>query len=176
MTGGRMAMSRWLGALARAGVLHHEGDAEARSSAADLVGEERLAELRAWFASVPSDVVVREQRAAIEVCIWMAHADRHVDPEERYMLRQMVASSALDEATADELIDSAHEPQPLDGIEQRITHPVLRELLLSLAWELARADGRISPEETATYDELARRLGIPVARALALRQATSTRG
>jgi uncharacterized tellurite resistance protein B-like protein len=174
MPTGTRPMARWLGALARAGIVRHSGDEAGLSVAAQVVGAAKLDELAGWFRAQPPAVVGREQRAAIEVCIWMAHADRHVDPEERYLLRQIVVSSALDDDAADELIEQTHEAPALDDIADRLTHPVLRELLLALTWELARADGRIHEQEVQRYDELAQRLGIATDRAAALKQAVSS--
>lgn len=173
---GRKPMARWLGALGRAGIVKSAGDEEGLSSAAEVVGPERLDALRTWFKDQPPAVVMREQRAAIEVCIWMAHADRHVDPEERYLLRQLVVASSLDDDAADEVIEMTHSAPSLDNLGERVTHPVLRELLLALAWEFAKVDGRITPEENQRYDDLANRLGITSARAATLKQAISAQG
>ena len=73
----------------------------------------------------------------------------------------------------DELVRSVHEPPPIDGIEHRLTSPVLRELMLALAWELALVDGRIEPAESELYSDLAKRLGVPNDRAEAIRGAVS---
>jgi tellurite resistance protein len=52
------------------------------------------------------------------------------------------------------------------GLERRITHPVLRELMLALTWELACADGRIDAREREVFERLARTLDISRVRAL----------
>lgn len=153
------AMAGWLGLFARAGVLERRASGDA--IAAFVVGEDRVRELAQWFASADEATVRRERRAAIELCIWMAHADREVSPEERLLLRQLVARSGLDEDTQDELVHAVHHPAPIDRVEQRLTHPVLRELMLALAWELAMADGRIDGAEIALYTSLADRFGNP---------------
>lgn len=167
------AMAGWLGLFARAGVLERRASGDA--IAAFVVGEDRVRELAQWFASADETTVRRERRAAIELCIWMAHADREVDPEERHLLRELVASSGLDEDTQDALVSAVHEPPSSEGVEERITQPILRELMLALAWELAMADGRIDRAESKLYGELASRLGVTRERAREIRDAISAK-
>jgi hypothetical protein len=178
MTDSRLAMATWLGTLAKGGVLGDaQGDANAPhreagdAVAAFVVGDEALATLRRWWKAQPPEVVAREKRGAIEICIWMANADRRLDPEEAHMLRAVVLESGLDEDTQDELVAAIHDPPSLAGIEERLTHPVLRELLLALAWELASADGQIDLRERDFHVGLAKRLGVPEARAREIRDA-----
>lgn len=140
-----------------------------------VVGESRIEELRKWMRSQPRDVLVREKRGAIEVCIWMANADRRIDPEEAHFLRTLVGESGLDDDTVDELVEAIHDLPSLDGIETRLTHPVLRELMLALAWELATADGTVDRLEEAFHVGLARRLGVESGRATELRDAVLQR-
>jgi tellurite resistance protein len=163
-------MTGWLGLLARGGVLQDAG-AAGRAVASFVVGEERVEELAAWFEAQDVEGARRERRAAVELCIWMAHADRDVSPEERLLLRQLVARSGLDADTQDELVHAVHHPAPIDRVEQRLTHPVLRELMLALAWELAMADGRIDGAELELYASLAGRFGIAPERATEIRDA-----
>jgi tellurite resistance protein len=166
------AMTSWLGALAQSGVLDEAGEA-GEAVAAFVVGEARLAELNAWFRAQSFERAKAERRAAIELCIWMAHADREIDPEERHLLRQIVLASGLDDDSQDALVAAVHKPPPIDGVEERLTHPVLRELMLALAWELAMVDGRIHDEERALFTTLADRLGIDAERAEAIRASVS---
>ena len=168
------AMSTWIGTLARIGVVSGE-EAAGLAVAAYVVGEERLDALRAWFAEQSADVAVREKRAAIEICIWMANADRNLDPEEAYFLKQLVMSAQLDDDTVDALVSAVHDPPSLDDLEERITHPVLRELMLALSWELAGTDGSVDRAEAAFHEGLAKRLGIDDARAEELRAAMTER-
>jgi hypothetical protein len=86
-----------------------------------------------------------------------------------------VAASELDDDTRDDLVEAAHDPPSLEGIEGRITHPILRELLLALSWELAAADGRIDTRERDFHAELARRLDISPERAQAIRVSITDR-
>jgi uncharacterized tellurite resistance protein B-like protein len=170
-------MSTWVGALAKTGVLavgraHEEAGV---ALAAFVVGESRIDALRKWLETQPPEVLVREKRAAIEVCIWMANADRKLDPEEAHLLRTLVGSSGLDDDTVDELVQSIHDLPSLDGVEQRLTHPVLRELMLALCWELASADGEVDRLEEAFHVGLARRLEVDSHRAKELRDAMNQR-
>lgn len=168
-------MATWLGTLARGGVLRAEHEEAGVAVASYVVGEERLGELRQWMTAQPAEVVAREQRGAIEVCTWMAHADRRVDPEEAHLLRQIVLESDLDEETRDALVQASHDPPSLEGIESRVTHPVLRELLLALSWELATVDGRVSDAERDFHVGLAKRLGVDAGRAEELRGSVTER-
>jgi uncharacterized membrane protein YebE (DUF533 family) len=143
--------------------------------AAFVVGEERLDELRTWLQAQGPDVALREKRAAIEICIWMANADRNLDPEEAYFLKQLVMSAQLDDDTVDALVSAVHDPPSLDDLEERITHPVLRELMLALSWELAGTDGSVDRAEAAFHQGLAKRLGIDDGRADELRAAMTER-
>jgi uncharacterized tellurite resistance protein B-like protein len=168
-------MASWLGALARGGVLRDSWEEAGQVVAAFVVGEEQLGALRAWFSAQGPEIAARERRAAIEVCIWMMHADREVDTEEVHLLRQIIGASLLDEDTQDELVREAHEPPSLRGLEQRLTHPVLRELLLALCWELACADGRVSRSERDFYTGLAKRLEIDAVRASEIQRSIGER-
>lgn len=178
MSDARKAMASWLGALARGGVLgarEDRWDAAGRAVAAYVVGEPQLDALRAWFADQPREIATRERRAAVEVCIWMAHADREIDPEEVHLLREIIGASALDEDVQDELVRESHEPPSLAGVERRLTHPVLRELLLALCWELATSDGRVASTERDFYQGLAKRLEIGAVRAAEIQRAIGER-
>ena len=168
------AMSTWIGTLARGGVLSGN-EAAGLAVAAFVVGEERLDELRAWFGEQGPEVAVREKRAAIEICIWMANADRNLDPEEAYFLKQLVMASQLDDDTVDALVAAVHDPPSLDDLEERLTHPVLRELMVALCWELAGTDGSVDRAEVAFHEGLAKRLGITDERAEELRSAMTER-
>ncbi len=168
-------MSTWIGTLARGGVLRDLHEEAGIAVAALVVGEERLSELRAWMAAQPGDVVEREQRGAIEVCIWMAHADREVDPGEKDLLRRVILASALDQEAREALVRASDEPPSLAGIERRVTHPVLRELLLALSWELASADGTLDGRERDFHLGLARRLGVAEERLEEIRDAVTQR-
>ncbi len=168
-------MSTWIGTLSRGGFLTSDLEEAGIAVAAFVVGEERLSELREWMSAQARDVVHREEEAAIEVCIWMAHADRHLAPEEREMLERIVLASQLGTTARDRLAVAIDHPPSLTAMEERLTHPVLRELMLALSWELALADGRIERSETDFYASLAERLGVTPERADELRDAVAGR-
>lgn len=168
----RSVMSSWLGALARGGVIEGEGQ---DALASFVVGEEQVAALRGWLAAQSEEVRLRERRAAIEVCIWMANVDRNLDAEEAAMLRELIGQSGLSDDVQDELVAASHDLPSLDGLEQRLTHPVLRELLLALAWELASADGRIDRAERDFYNGIGKRLEVSAARAAEIQRAIAER-
>jgi uncharacterized membrane protein YebE (DUF533 family) len=173
MNEARSAMSTWVGTLARGGILHSAAEEAGVAIAAYVVGEERLSELRQWLAAQPPEVVQREQGAAIGVCIWMAQADRNLDPAERALLEELVNHSGLDYAAQERLIASIESPPAASDLASHAMHPVLRELLLALAWELAMADGRIDQAEQDFYVELGARLDIDPERAREIRDALS---
>ena len=155
MSDSSMAMSTWIGALSSGGVLRGELEEAGVTVAAYVVGEDRLSELREWMVQQPKDVIAREQVAAIQVCIWMANADRNLDPEESHLLQQIIMNSGLDADTQDQLVTEVHDPPSLEGLEERLTHPVLRELLLGLSWELAYSPDFFLLTTTFTYGKQA---------------------
>jgi uncharacterized membrane protein YebE (DUF533 family) len=175
MTAAQRAMTTWVGALAKGGVVDAGEAAAGEAVAAFVVGEEPLAELRSWLADADEATAARERRAAIEACIHMAHADRTLHPEESHLLSRLVATSGLGEDDQDELVAAVHEPPSIEGIGERLTQPVLRELILALAWELALSDGRVASAEEGFYGELAGRLGVSEDRAEEIRAAVGER-
>ena len=163
-----------MGALARGGVIEAETDV-LDPVAALVVGSDRLAELETWFRTQPPEIRARERRAAIEVCIWMANADRTLDPTEAEMLRGLIGSSGLPDEVQDELVSATHDPPSLVELETRLTHPILRELMLALAWEMASADGTIARSESAFFAGLAKRLEVSAARTAEIQRAIAER-
>lgn len=163
-----VAIERWVGLLAAGGVI--EGKGMAVSGRAPIP-KEKIEELEAWLAAQPREVRVRERRAAIEVCIWMANADRNLEADEAGLLKTLIDKSGLDDDTKDLLVSEVHDPPSLADLEERLTHPVLRELLLFLAWELANADGTVARAEAAFFTGLAKRLGVSDARAAEIQAA-----
>ncbi|GAB4211832.1 MAG: hypothetical protein OHK0013_33930 [Sandaracinaceae bacterium] len=163
-----VAMQRWVELLAVGGVVEARG--AAMSGRAPITGAQ-IAELEAWLASQPAEVRKRERQAAIEVCIWMANADRNLDADEAALLKTVIDRSGLDDDTKDSLVSAVHDPPSLVDLEERLTHPVLRELLLFLAWELANADGNVARAEAAFFKGLAKRLGVSDARAAEIQAA-----
>ena len=174
MSEARKAMQGWMGALARGGVIEAE-PSDLDPVAALVVGHEELVALDAWLRGQPSDVRARERRAAIEVCIWMANADRSLDPAEMDMLRGLIESSGLSPTIQAELALAIEDPPSLVSLETRLTHPILRELMLALAWELASADGDIARSESAFFVGLAKRLDVSPARTAEIQRVIAER-
>lgn len=168
-------MATWLGTLTRGGLLIGSTEESGIMVAIDVVGEDRLSDLREWIAGQKAEVRERERRAALECCIYMAHADRDVAPEETALLEQIIDRSDLELEEEETLRDMLLHPPDLDGIAERLTHPVLREILLALAWELAAVDGRIDDAEQDFFGDLAGRLGVDSARAGEIRDAVGAR-
>lgn len=165
------SVERWLGILST-GVLRDDTDETAAVAAARIVGEDALGTLREWFAAHSTAERQTTECAVIEGCIAMVHADRVVTDAERTQLRLLIDASRLDRAHLQAMREAIdHEPGDLDTIVARLEHPVLRELLLVLAWELANADGELADAERGTYGLLAARLGVTPERATALRDA-----
>jgi uncharacterized tellurite resistance protein B-like protein len=165
------SVERWLGVLAT-GVLRDRADEDAILAAARIVGEDALASLRQWFAEHTPVERQFTQCAVIEGCVAMVHADRVVTDAERDQLRALIDASQIDDAHAERMkktIDQS--PRPLDHVVAGLAHPVLRELLLVLAWELANVDGKLDEAERGTYGLLAARLGVAPERAQILRNA-----
>jgi uncharacterized membrane protein YebE (DUF533 family) len=174
MSEARKAMEGWMGALARGGVI--DGDpGELDPVAALVVGHDELVALDGWMRAQPDEVRTRERRAAIEVCIWMANADRQLDGEEVDMLRGLIERSGLSEDVQDELVMATHDPPSLESLESRLTNTTLRELMLALAWEMASADGNIARSESAFYTGLAKRLDVSAARAAEIQRSIAER-
>jgi hypothetical protein len=170
------AMEGWLGTLGHVGVIDADSDDEGATALATfVVGEEGVASLRSFFAKATPDVRERERRAAIEICIWMMHADRQVDPEEVAMIREIIGRSGLSDDVQDELVQGTHEPPSLEGIEDRLTQPALRELLLALCWELASIDGTVAKAERDFYTGMSKRLGVGAARAAEIQRSMAER-
>ncbi len=170
-----LAIATWLGTLARAGVVVSDHEAAGQAVAANVVGEESVARLREWLEAQTPETRSREQEAAIEGLIHMALADRELHPDEESLLFAIIENAALTQAAQKSLVRRIAAPGALEGIAERLTHPVLRELLLAMGWEMALADGRIDPSERTLYDEMAILLEIRPARANELREALHSR-
>jgi len=169
------AMTSWIGTLSGGGIIRDPHEEAGITVAAYVVGEEPLSELREWMTSQPKDVIETAQKAAIEVCIWMANADRKLDPEEAHLIKQIIGYSRLDADTQDELVSAVHDPPSLDGVEDRLSHPVLKEMLIALSWEMAEVDGTIDRAEESFITGLAKRLSVTPERTNELRQAVVQR-
>ena len=161
---------RWLGILA-SGMLVDREDEEAAEAAVKIVGEAKVSELREWFAAQTPETRQLVEAAVIEACIAMMHADRNAKPEERALVEHVIEHAQLDAHVRETLVKAMEHPPRIESIATRVTHPILRELLLVLAWELAKADGKIEETERGEYGLLAALLGVEKERAVALRTA-----
>jgi uncharacterized tellurite resistance protein B-like protein len=161
--------ARWLGILG-SGVLIGEEAVRSARRAQQVLGREAVGDLRKWFDTLDPSSSLDAKCAVIELCIAMIHADRKITERERALFDQIVERAELDTESAEALRARLLAPPPLEAIIPRIPHPVLREVALLLAWQVAVADGRPAMEEFAAYGLLADRLGISPRRASELRE------
>ena len=175
MNDAQRAMTSWVGTLTSGGVFRSKHEEAGVTLAAYVVGEEPMAQLRAWMVQQDDERLHVAQRACIEVCIWMANADRKLESEEVVLLKELIACSQLDEDEQDELVAAVHDPPSLKGIEKRLGHPVLRELMIALMWELALSDGDLAKQEIDLLIGFAKRFEIDPNRAQSLRDAVHAR-
>lgn len=159
------AMATWVGALARGGLLIGHTEEEGAMLAHRVLGDDELTRLRTWFAAQPPQVVERERRGAIHACIWMAHADREVAPEEVALLEEVIRHSDLSPEAQAELGKAIQAPLDPAAIAEELTQHGLRELVLALTWELAKIDDRFDDDERAAHHDLAEAFGVSDARA-----------
>ena len=159
-------MATWLGSLLR-------GDDFGTDVAlvTGILGAEGLARLRAWIAEQPDDLVVREKVGAIHACIWMVQADRETHPSEVQALQDVIAKSELPWGEQTKLLAALNQPMTPETIAADLSNPQLRELMLAVAWEMARADGRVDEGEISAYEELAAAFGVTLARSEEIRAA-----
>ncbi|GAB5545126.1 MAG: TerB family tellurite resistance protein [Sandaracinaceae bacterium] len=165
------AMSTWIGALSRGGVLMGYEEEEGAQLALDVLGLERLEALRAWFSSQTRDVVERERRGAVHACIWMAQADRELATDEIEFLERVIADSELPPKVQEEMSGALDEPLELEDVAEELTQRGLRELVLGLSWQLAFADGALDDDERTAHEELAEVFGVDEERAEEIREA-----
>ncbi len=173
--GAAEVMTTWIGALSRGGVLLTEREQQGAMAALTLLGQERLTTLREWFAAADEATAQREREGAVEVCLWMAHADRVIAEQERALLEDIIEFSELPSERREALSQGLEDAPSLDGIPDRLTQPHLRGLMLALAWQLAESDGRVDDSEATAYDRLADLLQVPAHEAAKIRTAVSTR-
>lgn len=172
---GTRAIASWIGTLASGGLITNPHQEAGLSVAAYVVGESRLSDLREWLLRLEPAEVVVAQKAAIEALIWMANADRKLDPEEAHLLKEIIMRSRLDDDEQDLMVAAVHDPPSLKALAARIGHPVLAELLVALAWELADADGDISRSEESFMVGLGEKLGVKPERVAEIREAIVAR-
>ncbi len=162
--------------LSCGGLLHGERETSGAIAAIELVGEARLSDLRRWLGARSPEAIRRIRGAAIELCIWMAVADRVIDPAERDALGDIIETSGLggeEEARLMGLLGAAlgdvRSVHHLETLAEELDHPVLRELMLALTWHMAEADGFVDTLEGASHDRLAGIFGVEPATAARIR-------
>lgn len=160
-------IATWISVLSETGLLHGERAEAAVLLATKIVGEARMSELRAWLHEQSHDRVLAFRAAAIELCIWMAVVDRVVDPKERELLRDAILAAELSTGEAlrlDGLLASALGDSSriahLETLAEVLDHPVLRELMLAMAWLIATADGFVDKLEVASFERLGAIFGV----------------
>ncbi len=162
------AAERWLGILSSGLLVSSEDEASAKTLQR-VIGSPALTALRHWFASADPALTREARVAAVEACIAIVRADRVVGDAEREAVENIILKSDLDEATQASLRKHIDTDVSLDGIATRLAQPALAEALLVLAWQLARADGRVQDDEAGVYGLLADKLGVTPTRASELR-------
>ena len=165
------AMTSWIGSLASGGLLLDAHEQAGIAVAAYVVGRASMNRLRLWLTAQTADEIAGVQRAAIDVCVWIANADRELHEDEASVLEQIVRYSRLPTESQEQLCASFREPPSLKRIEKRVEHPALRELLIALGWELAAVDGRIDDREQMFMTGLARRFEISEERLAEIKEA-----
>lgn len=160
-------IATWVGVLSDSGLLRGEREAEGVILATQVVGEQRLSELRYWLAQQTPASIVAQRTAAIELCIWMAVVDRVIDPSERELLSEVICSANLDGREEQRLLgllaSALSDVRKLTHVEtlaELLDHPTLRELMLAMTWHVALIDGYIDDLEVASYHRLAAIFGV----------------
>lgn len=165
-----LAAERWLGILSTGLLVGAEDEASAKLLQ-HAIGSPALVALRHWFATEDAAVTREARIAMVEACIAIVRADRSVGDAEREAVENIILRSELDDETQESLRKHIDSDVSLDGIAPRLKQPALAEALLVLAWQLARADGRVQDDEAGVYGLLADKLGVTPTRASELRSA-----
>lgn len=162
------AAARWLGILST-GLLVGSDDEASAKTLQRVIGAPALTALRHWFDSADPAATRDARVAVVEACIAIVRADRSVGDLEREAVEKIILLSELDDETQLALQKHIDSDVSLDGIASRLTQPALAEALLVLAWQIARADGRVQDDEVGVYGVLADKLGVTPTRASELR-------
>ena len=147
MTDGLDAIARWIDALRE--------DAD-EAAAREVFGDAAIAELREFFAKVDVEESRRQRGAAIEACVWMAHADRVLHDGEIAILERLIRSSGLPWSAQQALIGATRNVPDINEVAERLTQPRLRIMIVELAREIALADGELADEEKDALEQLRR--------------------
>lgn len=160
--------ARWLGILST-GLLVGSEDEAAAKILQKAIGGPALSDLREWFQKTAPSVTRDARIAVVEACIAIVRADRTVGDAEREAVERIIQLSELDEAEQQRLSKHIDTDVSLDGLAARMPKPALAEAMLVLAWQLAKADGRVQDDEAGLYGTLADKLGVTPTRASELR-------
>lgn len=158
----RDALSTWVGALSRGGLLWSNREEEGVVAAANVVGNARLEELSHWFGTRSQAQLEGERVAAIKLCIWLARSDRDLADTERDLIADIIAHSDLGATAREQLLELLAKDAEVDRVAavRELTHPVLQELILAMAWQIARADGKVEQAERTSFAQLAADFGL----------------
>ena len=160
--------ARWLGILST-GLLVGSEDEAAAKVLQGAIGGPALNDLREWFQKTAPSVTRDARIAVVECCIAIIRADHTVGEAERDAVERIIQLSELDDEAQQKLSKHIDAEVSLDGIAARLPKPALAEAMLVLAWQLARADGRVQDDEAGVYGTLADALGVTPSRASELR-------
>ncbi len=168
-------MASWFGVMLGDGQLRGQRDEHGLELAEKLIGTEGVSEIRAWIQQASIQDRKGEICASFEVCAWMIQADGRLAEDERDLFEDMLAQSDLEDSLQEALCAALEDLPSLADLEERLLHPVLRELTFGMCWEIARADGEIADVERAFHQGLSTRLGIDAERADELRSLVESR-
>jgi uncharacterized membrane protein YebE (DUF533 family) len=160
--------ARWLGILSTGLLVGNEDEVSAKVLQG-AIGGPALNDLREWFQKTAPSVTRDARIAVVECCIAIVRADHTVGDAEREAVEKIILMSELDDEAQQQLAKRIDTEVSLDGIAARLPKPALAEAMLVLAWQLARADGRVQDDEAGVYGTLADKLGVTPARASELR-------
>jgi len=168
-------MASWFGVMLGDGQLRGQRDEHGLEIAQKLVGDDGMSDIRSWIQEAPLEERTSEICASFEVCAWMIQADGRLAEDERNLFEDMLAQSPLSDEAQDQLCAALEDLPSLVDLEERLVHPILRELTFGLCWEMARADGEVAEMERAFHQGLSARLGIDPDRATELRDLVDSR-
>jgi uncharacterized tellurite resistance protein B-like protein len=123
------------------------------------------------------DVAEPERVDYLTVVASMAYADHHADDSELARVTEMCEHLEISAEGIEKVLAAARDPDriALDGIIDRLKTSALRFALLVDAIDVAYADEKIDPQETAEIESLADRLGVNHAQVAMIHRYVSTR-
>jgi uncharacterized tellurite resistance protein B-like protein len=166
------AVATWISALTRGGLLFSQVEERGVRMAVVLVGEAPLASLREWFEPLSAERRLAVREAAFSLAIHALVADGVCSEAEGAFLEEVFDACAMTreergrwhDLVAEAMRERRKLPHP-ETIAEVCDHPVLREILLAVAWHVMGADGAAIDEERATFTRLARIFSVEEPRA-----------